>query len=535
MKTKKFISVLMATIIMLSTIICSMPTTSAAIKSGNKNESNIESNVYPAHYIHGNDNVTPKYQSQITEANGWQINTLNSETKKVITAQVSISGLRNFVNSNNVVKNLVDDPITVTNFDGLKKALTSTIKTTNGYRYINITKNIELTSDITVNKNTIIYINSNNSSAKTLNCNKKDIHIKGDNVLISGDGFNDENTKKDSSGKKITVGPSQITNGQIIVDENDVKNIAIKNLKLTNNSTYPSTIDTNKIVFNKDCSNISITGCAINNYSTDKTKNNGKGYGGRVYCNASVENLYVLNCKVGVPKDTSLKPSPYFIRTSSNGSISKLKISRSDDNTSTLYGLSSLINSNNIKITNQDNLNYSFADCNTISFTKSSINNIAFNGCNTFRLHSTNINGYCSIKGCNKFSLIDVPITGEANFNDSYYFEFDRAKVDETSENDCLNNVLNSGLNLTNCRNFIINEARIPVGLNIINNTSNNYAFFSIKNSYVNNVTIKNMQNFTIYKTCKKKTPKNYTLSNCKLYKNYVVRTSSANAQRHGH
>ena len=597
MKTKKFISILMAIVIMLSTIIWSMPTTIAAIKSGNANESEIETNVYPAHYIQGNDNVTPKYPSQITEANGWTVDgknasistleegiikdnkriryinytkdangktvyknkttlkkvpaeqigdgwtkLINGKITKLVTSDKTTTYTRTSATTDAVYINMVKN---VTYKNGDKESITAQIKRVkssgdqfylsrtrtytkkDGEKYIekilyptednlkdelekdggsvnyhyvildsNNLSNAKITSNISIGSYTAFLV----KSGITLDLNKNDINLEGDNILVSGEGSNS----------------SLIKNGQIKVNKDGTINIAIKRLKL-GGATYNK--NTNKIVLNTSCSNISITDCALNNNSTDSSNS----FGGRILCNATVKDLYVVNCSAD-------GESPYLIRTSANGSISNLKISRSSDNASKLCGKVSLSNnSNNIKITNQDNLNYSFKNCNTISFTSSSINNIAFNGCKTFRLHSTNINGDCTITSCNVFSLLDVPIKGKAEFTNSYYFEFNKAG------DSCLKNVLYKGLTLTNCRNFILNETKIPVGLTVENDTTNTYCFFSIKNSYVNNVYINHMQHFTIYQTCKKSTPKNYSLSNCKYYKNYVVRTSATNAQIHNH
>lgn len=489
MKTKKIISILMAMVIMLSTAICSMPTTIAATKSGNTKESDIETQFKPAHYIQGKEDENGKeiYPSQITETNGWTIN-----GKQVsVTALVDAKFLKKDNKGNYTNLNSVTTPSDL-------KAQVSIKGSSENYHYVSLNKSVSLSSDITINNYTILKISEN----VVLDLNNHDINLKGQNILVTGEGLD----------------KSTIKNGRIFINNS---NITIKNVKLYTGSNYKNDNNKNKIVFNSNCSNISITGCALNNNSESDDS-------GRIRCNATVNDLYIVNC-------SAAGNSPYLIKTSSTGSVSKLKISRGSDNASKLCGLVSLINSNNIKITNQDDLNYSFTDCNTISFTSSSINKIVFNRCKKFRLHSTNINEYCSITDCNVFSLIDVPIKGKANFTNSFYFEFDRAKIDKTNEKDCLNNVLSSGLNLTNCYNFIINEARIPVGLNIKNDTSSDKEYFSIKNSYVNNVNIENMKFFTIYKTCRKSTPKNYSLTKCKYYKNYVVRTSSKNAQTHGH
>lgn len=474
--------ILTSSLLAVSMIASALPlSVSAVTKSGNTNESDIESNVKTAHNI-----------SIANEANGWTVGGKQASVKSLKEAKVLKTDANGNYTNFNSVNNLSD----------LKKQLSKAGTSTN-YHYVSLNNDVSLDGNITIKDYTILLI----TEKKTLDLNKYNLNLNGNNILVTGKG-------SDSS---------VIKNGQIIVNKVDAQNIAIKSLKLTNDKTYETNQNVNKILFNKSCSNVSITDCALNNNSTLSSNS----FGGRILCNASVTDLYIVNC-------SAAGSSPYLLRTSSSGSINNLKITKDANSSAKLSKQITLRNSKNIKITNIDSLNYYFTKCNTITFSnddnKSIVNSITFDNCNNFRLRIVNVEGNLAISSCDHFSLMNVIVNGTANIKDSYYFETTRA-----ANNACLTNIFESGLGISDCRKFILNEAKIPIGLTIKNTTSNDYKYFSIINSYINNVTISNMKGFTIDKTCKKTTAKNYNLSNCSYYKNYVVRTNLTSATTHSH
>ena len=482
--------ILTSSLLAVSMIASALPLSVSAVttgtKSGNINKDSIKSNVKTAHDI-----------SIANEANGWTVGGEQASVESLKEAKVLKTDTNgNYTNSDSVSK-----------YSDLQKQL-SKAGTPNNYHYVLLNNDVSLENNITIKDYTILLITKDN----TLDLNNHNLNLNGNNILVTGEG-------SDSS---------TIKNGQIIVNKVDAQNIAIKSLKLTNGKltngkNYEINQNVNKILFNESCSNVSIIGCALNNNSTDSSNS----FGGRILCNASVTDLYIVNC-------SAAGSSPYLLRTSSSGSINNLKITKDANSSAKLSKQITLRNSKNIKITNIDSLNYYFTKCNTITFSnddyESIVNNITFNKCNNFRLRIVNVEGNLAISSCDHFSLMNVIVNGTANIKDSYFFETARATNDA-----CLTNIFESGLGISDCRNFILDEAKIPIGLTIKNTTSNEYKYFSIIDSYINNVTISNMKGFTIYKTCKKTTAKNYNLSNCSYYKNYVVRTNLTSATTHSH
>ena len=215
-------------------------------------------------------------------------------------------------------------------------------------------------------------------------------------------------------------------------------------------------------------------------------------------------------------------------------------------------------NINNIFIggvSNDNKLNYTFTSVTNVKFTKNAnIYNFTSNKSKNIRFDSVTIGGNVNITGTNNtddcgIRFLDTTISGKTTLETTRNFTILSCVFGKTVKiSDCsvflfsqsgsqLNrpyvNVFNQGLDIYNSRNFLLKNSQIkapsnrdgiPVngcaGLNIKNNTTNNYKYFTMSNVHVNAVYIYNMQNFTIKRNCLSN--KTYKLSNCKYYKNYL-------------
>lgn len=215
-------------------------------------------------------------------------------------------------------------------------------------------------------------------------------------------------------------------------------------------------------------------------------------------------------------------------------------------------------NINNIFIggaSNANKLNYTFTSVTNVKFAENAnIHKFTSNESKNIRFDSVTIGGNVNITGANNtedcgIRFLDTTISGKTtlettrNFTILSCFFKKTVKISNCSVflfsqsgsqlNRSYANVFDQGLDIYNSRNFLLknsqikapsNRDRTPVngcaGLNIYNNTTNNYKYFTMNNVHVNTVYIYNMQNFTIKRNCLSNTT--YKLSKCKYYKNYL-------------
>lgn len=498
--------IITSSLLAVSMIASALPlSVSAATKSGNTNEATINSNITD-HSINSSN------------SNGWQIRTKNNKGK--IEAVIpSVSALKKYVykdsNNKDQVKNAVDDVNTVENLSELKKALKTTAPS-GKYRYINIADNIKLDSNINIPTYTILYINGH-----TIDCNNKRIVIKGNNVLVTGDGTSD-----------TTIENSMILNGTIQIDGKN--NTAIKCVKLTNQDNHNIN---QRILYTGICNNSIINNCELNNNSTSDSST--RITVGASDCASTVTNLKIYEC-------SSNGSSPYLIRTNTNSKLNGFQISSNGriNKKVTIY------NSNNIYISDNHSLPYEFENTNNIYFTTTSnTSNLSFVNCKSFLINANTINGNLNIKGnsssdkinnyriynsnitgtttiahCYNFTIYSTIFAKKVDVNDCYYFNTGRTG-DDSKNNKSYTNVFKQGLYLTNCRNFILNHCNtLASGSTLRITATNNYSYFTIENTKVKTLSISNMRQFTLESTCTRnggKGGKPHKFTNCKYYKNY--------------
>ena len=141
------------------------------------------------------------------------------------------------------------------------------------------------------------------------------------------------------------------------------------------------------------------------------------------------------------------------------------------------------------------------------------------------------ISGTTNIINSNCIHVYTCEFAKEVNFTNCYYVKTDRIG------NDCFSNKFTGGLQMRNTRNFILNECQISTKLNISKDKSETFnGLFTVTNTYVNNVSIDNMNYFTIKKYCVRTNSKPYDLSNCSRYTNgsrKIVKTELKDSHTH--
>lgn len=215
-------------------------------------------------------------------------------------------------------------------------------------------------------------------------------------------------------------------------------------------------------------------------------------------------------------------------------------------------------NGNNIFIggvSKANTLNYNFTGGTNVKFSsESNINNFTSVKSKKIRFDSVTIKGNVNITGTGNtedcgIRFLDTIISGKTTLETTRNFTILSCVFKNTVKiSNCsvflfsqsgsqlsrpYANVFNQGLDIYNSRNFLLKNSQIKApsnrdgipqngyaGLNIKNNTTNNYKYFTMNNIFVNAVYIYNMQNFTIEGSCKSN--KTYKLSKCKFYKNYL-------------
>lgn len=498
--------ILTSSLLAVSMIASALPlSVSAATKSGNTNEKNI------------NDNITD-HSINSSNSNGWQVRTKNNKGE-IETVIPSVSALKKYVykdsNNKDQVKNVVGDVITVKTLSALKTALKTT-SPSGIYRYINIADDIKLDSNINIPTYTILYINEH-----TIDCNNKRIVINGNNVLVTGNGNSD-----------TTIKNSIILNGTI--QNNGKNNTAIKCVKLTNQDNHNIN---QRILYTGTCNNSIISNCILNNSSSSSSST--RITVGTSDSSSKITNLKISDCSSG-------GSSPYLIRTGTDSKLDGFQISSND----TISKKVTLYNSNNIYISDNHSLPYEFKNTNNIYFTTTSnTSNLSFVNCknclvnvnkidgnlsikgnsssekaNNFRIFNSNVIGTTTITHCYNFTIYSTIFTKKVDINDCYYFNTGRTG-DDSNANKSYTNIFKQDFYLTDCRNFILNHCNTLDSDSTLKITaSNNYSYFTIINTKVKTLSINNMKQFTLESTCTRnggKGGKPHKFTNCKYYKNY--------------